>query len=64
MMGASYIMFSCCISIMVYGLPHVKSAKLRGALSAVAALLAAGVGARIFAAYYGKTGMHMRSFFT
>jgi hypothetical protein len=62
-MGGSYILFSCCISAMVYGLPHVRDAKLRGGLSVAAAAGAAVVGRAIFAAYLAKTGMAMRSFF-
>lgn len=63
-MGASYILFSCCISLMVYGLPHVKNGQLRSALSVVSALMAAFVGRGIFGAYQAKSGMSMRSFFT
>jgi hypothetical protein len=62
-MGSSYILFSSCISVMVYALPHVKSAQLRSGLSVAAAVLAALVGRGIFAAYLSKTGMSMRSFF-
>jgi len=63
MMGSSYIVFSSCISIMVYALPHVKNHQLRSGLSFLAALMAAFVGKLIFAAYTTKTGMSMRSFF-
>jgi hypothetical protein len=62
-MGSSYVFFSSLISLMVYGLPHVKRADLRAGLSGLAAVLAALVGRAIFAAYAAKTGMAMRSFF-
>lgn len=62
-MGSSYVVFSALISAMVYGLPHVKDAKVRGGLSVAAAAGAALVGTWIFGAYRGKTGMSMRSFF-
>lgn len=62
-MGGSYILFSGCISLMVYALPHVKDVRARSGLSFVAAAAAAVIGRGIFAAYYGKTGMGMRSFF-
>lgn len=62
-MGSSYVLFSACISVMVYGLPHVKDARLRGGLSAAAAAAAALLGLWVFAAYNAKTGMSMRSFF-
>jgi hypothetical protein len=62
-MGSSYILFSGLISLMVYGLPHVRDNKVRSALSVVAAGAAGLVGKAIFAAYVFKTGMTMRSFF-
>lgn len=62
-MGGSYIAFSSCISLMVYGLPHVKDARARSALSFVAAAMAVVIGRGIFMAYQFKTGMGMRSFF-
>lgn len=42
-MGSSYILFSGCISLMVYALPHVRDAKLRSGLSVAAAVLGAAV---------------------
>lgn len=63
LMGSSYVVFSSCISVMVYALPHVKNAKLRGGLSVAAALMALAVGRGIFSAYTTKTHMSMRQFF-
>jgi hypothetical protein len=62
-MGSSYIVFSACISLMVYALPHIKDARLRGGLSVLATVVAGLVGRGIFAAYTMKSGMRMRSFF-
>ena len=62
-MGGSYLAFSGLISLMVYGLPHVKDARLRNSLSAACAAAAALLCAWIFAMYRLKTGMSMRSFF-
>lgn len=63
LMGSSYIVFSACISLMVYALPHIKDARLRGGLSVLATVVAGLVGRGIFAAYTMKSGMRMRSFF-
>lgn len=63
LMGSSYLFFSGCMSLMVYGLPHVRNPKHRSIASAAALLLGAVVGKGIFGAYASKTGMAMRSFF-
>lgn len=62
-MGSSYILFSSLISLMVYGLPHVKNGQLRSGLSITCAVLVGLVGRAIFSAYTQKSGMSMRSFF-